>query len=236
MVKHGTINLTGIDMLHKVFRGFRSHDGLGFVFRGQAKADWGLLPKAGRPEFYLPDNRDLGRFSTWGRKAVAYTSLSSSYLEQLALAQHHGLATRLLDWSMNPLVACYFACAGHSDDEGAVWMYELEGPLMTDEVTRETVERQSGVWAYLPRAVFPRVINQKGLFTVHCDARQSIDVKASRVDVSMPNLIQLRISAGLKADVLELLADYGIDRAYLFPDLDGLSAEMNVATLKMRHP
>lgn len=234
-MEYKTLRLTDVDMLHKVFRGFRSHDGFGYVFRGHAQASWDLLPKAGRPEFYLPHDRDLGRFNAWGRKAVAYTSLSSSYLEQLALAQHHGLATRLLDWSMNPLVACYFACSDHADKDGAVWMYEMDNAVMTDEVARETLKEQRGVFGYLPKAAFPRVINQKGLFTVHCDASHHIDVKQSRFGSEFTNLMQLYIPATLKAEILDLLADYGIDRSCLFPDLDGLSAHINVGTARMRN-
>lgn len=231
---HRTIEVTGVDLLHKVFRGFRSHEGMGYVFRGHAQASWELLPKAGRPEFYLPDNHDLGRFHHWTKSAVAYTSLSSSYLEQLALAQHHGLATRLLDWSMNPLVACYFACSDQADKDGAVWLYEMGGAILTDENTRDTLKGRQGVFGYLPKAIFPRVINQKGLFTVHCDAAHGIEVKESRLGNGMLNLMQLLIPASLKADILELLCDYGIDRSYLFPDLDGLSAHVNAATARIR--
>jgi len=235
-MQHHTINVTDLDMLHKVFRGFRSHDGAGYVFRGHAQAAWELLPKAGRPEFYLPDNRDLGRFYAWGKRAVAYTSLSSSYLEQLALAQHHGLATRLLDWSMNPLVACFFACSDHADKDGAVWMYEMGDAILTDENTRDMLKERKGVFGYLPKAAFPRVISQKGLFTVHCDAANGIDVKESRLGGEYPNLIQLHIPANLKPDILDLLADYGIDRSYLFPDLDGLSAHVNADTARIPKP
>jgi FRG domain len=233
-MEHKTINLADVDMLHNVFRGFRSHNGFGYVFRGQAQASWELLPKAGRPEFYLPDNRDLGRFQEWSRKAVAYTSLSSSYLEQLAFAQHHGLATRLLDWSMNPLVACYFACSDHSDKDGAVWMYELNDTIMTDQITRDTLKEHRGVFGYLPRATFPRIINQKGLFTIHCDAVHAIDVKASRLGTEWTNLVKLHIPAKMKADILKLLGDYAIDRSYLFSDLDSLSAHVNSTTERMR--
>ncbi|MFM0007258.1 FRG domain-containing protein [Paraburkholderia dipogonis] len=235
-MEYGTIKLTDVDMLHKVFRGFRSHDGVGWLFRGHAQASWELLPKAGRAEFYLPDNRDLGRFHHWTKSAVAYTSLSSSYLEQLALAQHHGLATRLLDWSMNPLVACYFACSDHLDKDGAVWIYEMSDAIMSDEIARDTLEMQQGVFGYLPKAAFPRVINQRGVFSVHCDAAHPIDVKESRVINGYPNLIRLDIPSALKVEIVVHLGDYGIDRSYLFPDLDGLSAHINAATFRMRKP
>lgn len=233
-MEYGTIKLTDVDMLHKVFRRFRSHDGFGYVFRGHAQADWQLLPKAGRAEFYLPDNRDLGRFHDWTRSAVAYTSLSSSYLDHLALAQHHGLATRLLDWSMNPLVACYFACSDQADKDGAVWMYEMNSTFMTEEITRDALKECHGVFCFRPKAAFSRIIHQKGLFTVHCDAAHAIDVKESLLGNGCPNLICLHIPANLKADIVKLLADYGIDRSHLFPDLDGLSAHINAATSQMR--
>ncbi|MGX7006169.1 FRG domain-containing protein [Caballeronia sp. KNU42] len=236
IMEYESIKLTDLEMLHKVFRALRSHDGLGYIFRGHAQLSWELLPKAGRSEFNLPNDRDLGRFSAWSKKAVAYASLSSSYLEQLALAQHHGLATRLLDWSMNPLVACYFACSDHLDKDGAVWMYELEDVIMTNQVTRDMLERQRGVFGFIPKAAFPRIINQKGLFTVHCDAAHVIDVKESRLGKGQPNLICLHVPAALKAEILALLEDYGVDRSFLFPDLDGLSAHVNAVTSRMRKP
>ncbi|WP_232517863.1 FRG domain-containing protein [Burkholderia ambifaria] len=222
-----------MDMLHKVFRGFRSDGGVGWLFRGHAQSSWALLPKAGRPEFYLPNNRDLGRFYAWTKSAVAYTSLSSTYLEQLALAQHHGLATRLLDWSRNPLVACYFACSDRADTDGAVWMYEMCDLILTDDNTHDSLKDRKGVFGYLPKATFPRIINQRGVFTVHCDAAHPIEVKQSRVAAAYPNLIRLDIPSALKPEIVAHLEDYGIDRSYLFPDLDGLSAHVNATTVLM---
>lgn len=115
-------------------------------------------------------------------------------------------------------------------------MYEMGDEIMTDEITRDTLAKQQGVFGYLPKAIFPRVINQKGLFTVHCDAAHPIEVKESRLRNGGANLIQIRIPASLKADVLELLGDYGIDRSYLFPDLDGLSAHVNADIFRIKKP
>jgi hypothetical protein len=228
------VKLDKIESLHLIFRGCRSHDGLGYWFRGQASADWDLLPKAGRKEYYLPDNRDLGRFNSWRQKAVAYCSLPESELEQLALAQHHGLATRLLDWSMNPLVACYFACSEYPDEDGIVYLYEAADYFFVGESTLESLQGENGVFGFIPNSITPRVLSQKALFSVHCDARQAIVVRQSMMDKGKPNLIKLIIPASLKDDVLRMLDDYGIDRSFLFPDLDGLSAHINGRTLRMR--
>jgi len=137
---------------------------------------------------------------------------------------------------MNPLVACYFACSDHLDKDGTVWIYEMSDAIMTDEIARDTLEKQQGVFGYLPKAAFPRVINQRGVFSVHCDAAHPIDVKRSRVIKEYPNLIRLDIPAALKIEIVAHLGDYGIDRSYLFPDLDGLSAHVNAATSRMRKP
>jgi hypothetical protein len=230
------ITLNDIEMLHLVFRGYRSHEGLGFLFRGQADASWDLLPKAGRKDFFLPDNRDLGRFWSWARQAVAYSSLPSSDLEQLAIAQHHGFATRLLDWTMNPLIACFFACSEHPEKDGAVYIYESPDQMVSEVNDTEDIKGFTGVFGYFPKLISPRLLNQKGIFTVHCDASRKIDVKESRLGGGTPNLLVLTIPAKLKEDVVKHLEDYGIDKSGLFPDLDGLSAHINKQTLRMRKP
>ena len=209
---------------------------MGYLFRGQADSSWDLLPKAGRKEFFLPDNRDLGRFWSWARQAVAYSSLPSSDMEQLAIAQHHGLATRLLDWTMNPLVACFFACAEHPESDGAVYMYETPNFMVSEELNSEKLKEFVGVFGYFPKSISPRLLSQKGVFTVHCEASRRIDVKESRFGDGKPNLLVLTIPAKLKEDVVKHLEDYGIDKSVLFPDLDGLSAHINRKTFRMGKP
>ncbi len=226
------LTLNTLEQLHIIFRAYRSHDGFGFWFRGQADERWPLLPKAGRKEFYLPDGRDMGRFNGWCRQAVAYFDLPVSKYERLAIAQHYGLATRLLDWSMNPLVACYFACAEASNLDGAVYIFEAPSQFISKTHFDEIIASK-GVYGYIPNVITARVNNQKGLFTIHSDATKEIEISKSFLGDGGPNLTKIIFPAIFKTDVVEMLDDYGINRASLFPDLDGLSAHINSGTIQI---
>lgn len=89
-------------------------------FRGQAKRvsdGFVLVPSLGRPDFKVPRRlSDLFDFEcrvldTFANHVIGHVNhIPRNDWEMLALAQHHGLPTRFMDWTTNPLVALYFAC------------------------------------------------------------------------------------------------------------------------------
>lgn len=83
----------------------------GFVYRGVKAAEYELIPSVGRlrtfkgESFSLRDERHM--LDTFKREAIPYLAVRpANEWEWLAIAQHHGLPTRLLDWTRNPLAAC----------------------------------------------------------------------------------------------------------------------------------
>src|SRR5215218_1482907 len=95
-----------------------------WLFRGQAGKKWPLSPSAGRDQcvgsagYRRADEYNL--LKDFVREAKRYVESGFSELEWLALAQHHGLPTRLLDWSTNPLVAAWFACEKEENTDDGV--------------------------------------------------------------------------------------------------------------------
>lgn len=97
------------------------------LFRGQVE-DLPLVPKIGRLEVDRPViEAERAIFDNFKQQALPFLDRTpDSEWEWLAIAQHHGLPTRLLDWALNPLVALWFAVASppKSKLNGVVWAFK----------------------------------------------------------------------------------------------------------------
>jgi hypothetical protein len=169
----------------------------------------------------------------------------------LALAKHHGLPTRLLDWSHSPYVALHFCTVNRLlyDEDAAVWLVDyvraaehLPGPLrgvLRDEgsnsFTAEMLVRAADSLAELDRlaededfAVFyeppsldDRIVNQFAVFSLMSGA----EVRLDRWLDSRPDLARrVVVPAELKWEVRDKLDQANLTERVLFPGLDGIAA------------
>ena len=203
----------------------RNESGTRPLFRGVSDASYKLIPKVGRIFEALEDADRLEWeqriFWSFKRRAVPYLGewKPSNEWEWLALAQHHGLPTRLLDWTDNPLVALYFAVVEHTESNSAVYVFRAGRSTAYPHLNTSPFEMKD-VIKYSPPHLATRISAQDGIFTVHPEPSEPFMSN----DIS-----RFVIPSTMRSDFRSILNTYGITPGRLFPDLDGLTKEIEFA-------
>lgn len=203
------------------------------VFRGQP-LDEPLLPRFAREasQRHLADvvTKERRLIDDFSRLALPYLSSARPRddFEWMAVAQHHGVPTRLLDWTGNPLFALWFAVRNPPKDKpGAFWVL----PATEDHLL--PLEKQADVFGlnrtylFRPSHITQRIVAQDGWFTVHWYIEKKnrfvpLENQPRFTDDLKKHPIPAKAFKKLRND----LARLGISDSVLFPDLATVSKEL----------
>ena len=231
------------------WQGFRN-----WCFRGQAEARWSLRPSLERhievsKVFHKAWTRQEERIRRiFERKSHLFTvdTPRDDELEWLALMQHHGAPTRLLDFTWSPYVAAFFALERATED-AAIWAVNL--PLLWDINVRQPIDgvnveeadprdakafrryflpnKHAFVWQGDPFRMPQRVVAQSGTFLVTSHLGMTVEAILARYPGKGELLVKFELPvAKLRAVAMSSLYDMNITQATLFPGLDGLARSM----------
>lgn len=196
-----------------------------FPYRGVSRAEYELIPKAGRFDGSISTEKSEKSFlHVFKREAIPYLKrVPENDWEYLFLAQHHGLSTRLLDWTKNPLVALYFAVEKDYDADCAIYTCKDRINQININIHPDPFKMRDEVFLIYPTHITSRIVAQSGIFTIHSNPQ-----KAYEPDNMVKFIIPSKYRSIIKSELLVL----GIHRASLFPDLDGISYYLNEGYLR----
>lgn len=237
------------------------HDGLvgswerPTLFRGHANASWPLVPSLMREHMFLDENPTSTAvealedelLSQFERRALPVLVQPphgrGSRWRWAALAQHHNLPTRLLDWTYRATTALYFAVGFEPPKQygGFSCVWAIQSPPEYHEVQRARAlrlgignrfvptddwpvpqhDKDLAVCKYDPPHVSPRITMQQACFTAHPShyKRKYFDwIDGVRVIFLVHEGDRNSLKGGLER--------IGVNREVLFPGLDGIAAHL----------
>ena len=220
-----------------------------YVYRGLSNKDYDLKTSLQRlgTDPKVVERHLLRNF----RKYAPQDSITdNSQWNWIALAQHHGLPTRLLDWTFSPYVALHFMSEEleHYDKDGVIWcvdFYEARN-LLPKKIRLKLDEKSYKAFSvdilnelcpqidnfsavnfgdnllfFEPPSMDSRIVNQFALFSIMTDPIAKVDQWL----VSHPSLyFRIIIPKDLKWEIRDKLDQANITERVIYPGLDGLSS------------
>jgi len=224
------------------------------VYHGSADASRSLLTSLDRLGGLNPPHTKTGleehilrNFARYSRPHLAH---ATNEWELLVAAQHHGVPTRLLDWSYSPLVAAHFATLGDHQVDRVIWRLDWKrmhrkfgfpelALLITDLQRLVGDDQEYSPWRLIgegrkakpfacmiePPTLDARISAQTATFTLCSDTAHSFDAFLDKhgLTEALTRFVIPRSAADCVRDQLDLA---GMDERRLFPDLDGVAAQM----------
>ena len=230
-------------------------------FRGTANTDYPLLPLIYRNNSpktvreFLKIEKDI--FSRFKQVSIPYLEkdLSSDW-EYMFFMQHHGIPTRLLDWTENPFIGLYFALKHHfmdlsskkiKDENLAVWV--LNPTLWNKDVLSGTsypaevlMVEDKGLSGYVPLCDYKilnepavaihgiynnkRIIAQRGAFTIFGKNVSPMEEQFTELSVKTGVLSKIEVSHSNAKALFKSILRVGYTESVIYPDLEGVSMEL----------
>jgi hypothetical protein len=238
-----------------------------WAFRGQADASWVLnnaIERTSYVHFYRSMEADfLAEFQRGARNYLTRDDSPNHLIEWLALMQHHGAPTRLLDLTRSPFIAAYFAyeqCLVTDRQYVAVWCVNIRYlrdrslEILSEEFGDELKQSKNLINERLFEKIFYEN-NRKLVFPVEpfgmnrrYSLQQSVFISTGISQVPLMEqldflgeaiskaVIKIELPAQNRREVLRDLLKMNLHRASLFPDLDGYAASLRLRYESMKDP
>lgn len=192
------------------------------LFRGQ-DCDEPLLPRIARfkgiKNFSQKEKYILEEFKSLTLLYRKYEPKTE--WDFLALGQHHGLATRLLDWTANPLIALWFALKGKDSQKngGFIWAFNVPQQDIIRSSEKSSPFDIGRTKIFRPNHISPRITAQQGWFTAHKLTKSGKFIDLQENERYKNRLEKKIIPASLLGKFEDKLNLYGINLSTVFPEM-----------------